>query len=113
MLRAIKSGKISGSKNEMGEWLVEPVELHRVYSPVARTDADPLRRTGRSDRCTGRGAARIAGGHAGATGLLAAAGRAPGHRRIDPHRTPMRSAASVPSVTVVARRSWLPWRQSA
>jgi hypothetical protein len=40
VLRAIKSGKVSGSKNEMGEWIVEPAELHRVYPPVARTDAD-------------------------------------------------------------------------
>src|SRR6516164_8473319 len=39
VLRAIKSGKISGAKNEMGEWIVEPVELHRVYPPVARSDA--------------------------------------------------------------------------
>jgi hypothetical protein len=43
ILRAIKSGKISGVKDENGEWHVEPAELHRVYRPVAgsvtRTDA--------------------------------------------------------------------------
>jgi hypothetical protein len=43
VLRAIKSGKISGTKNEVGEWQVEPAELHRVYpaiaSPAERTDA--------------------------------------------------------------------------
>jgi hypothetical protein len=39
ILRAIKSGKISGAKDEHGEWHIEPVELHRVYPPVARADA--------------------------------------------------------------------------
>src|SRR5450830_1064317 len=34
ILRAIKSGKLSGTKDTHGEWQVEPVELHRVY-PVA------------------------------------------------------------------------------
>ena len=38
VLRAIKSGKISGTKTETGEWQVEAAELHRVYPPVARTE---------------------------------------------------------------------------
>lgn len=38
VLRAIKSGKISGAKDEHGEWHIEPAELHRVYPPVARTE---------------------------------------------------------------------------
>jgi hypothetical protein len=45
ILRAIKSGKISGAKDEHGEWHIEPCELHRVYPPVARTDAAPQRAT--------------------------------------------------------------------
>ncbi len=39
ILRAIKSGKISGSKDEFGTWQVEPAELHRVYPPL-RSDAE-------------------------------------------------------------------------
>jgi hypothetical protein len=39
ILRAIKSGKISGAKDDHGEWHIEPAELHRVYSPVARTES--------------------------------------------------------------------------
>src|SRR3954452_16463299 len=35
VLRAIQTGKISGKKNEMGEWEIDPAELHRVYPPVA------------------------------------------------------------------------------
>lgn len=34
VLRAIKSGKITGTKNGFGEWLIEPAELHRVYPPI-------------------------------------------------------------------------------
>jgi hypothetical protein len=36
ILRAIKSGRISGTKNEFGEWTLEPAEVHRVYLPVVR-----------------------------------------------------------------------------
>jgi hypothetical protein len=39
VLRAIKAGKLSGTKDEHGQWFVEPAELHRVYPPVA--DATP------------------------------------------------------------------------
>jgi hypothetical protein len=35
ILRAIQTGKISARKSEMGEWEIEPAELHRVYRPVA------------------------------------------------------------------------------
>src|SRR5262245_18411208 len=39
ILRAIKSGEISGTEDEHGQWLVEPAELHRVYPPAAHSDA--------------------------------------------------------------------------
>ena len=32
VLRAIKSGRISGVKNELGKWRIEPAEFHRIYS---------------------------------------------------------------------------------
>ena len=31
ILRAIKAGKISVAKDENGEWLIDPAELHRIY----------------------------------------------------------------------------------
>jgi hypothetical protein len=34
ILRAIKSGKISGTKDALGRWWVEPTELHRVPKPA-------------------------------------------------------------------------------
>ena len=35
MLRAIKSGRISGTRDALGAWHVEPAELHRVFPPKA------------------------------------------------------------------------------
>src|SRR6185312_2042642 len=35
ILRAIKTNKISAQKNDLGEWDIDPAELHRVYPPVA------------------------------------------------------------------------------
>ena len=35
ILRAIQTGKISAKKTEIGEWEIDPAELHRVYPPVA------------------------------------------------------------------------------
>ncbi len=34
ILRAINTGKISVSKDENGEWQIEPAELHRLYPPL-------------------------------------------------------------------------------
>ena len=41
ILRAIKNGKISATKDEHGQWQIQPVELHRTYQPCteARTEA--------------------------------------------------------------------------
>lgn len=36
--RALKSGKISGKKDENGSWEIDPAELHRVFPPVSRKD---------------------------------------------------------------------------
>jgi hypothetical protein len=44
VLRAIKTGKISGIRNESGEWHVEPAELHRVYPSLPRQRAPRIRR---------------------------------------------------------------------
>jgi hypothetical protein len=39
VLRAIKSGKISATKSEMGKWQIDPAKFHRVYPPFASADA--------------------------------------------------------------------------
>lgn len=33
--RALKSGKISGRKDNNGAWIIDPSELHRVFPPVS------------------------------------------------------------------------------
>jgi hypothetical protein len=42
ILRAIKSGRISATKDETGAWVIEPVEVHRVYPLVAVNGAMPV-----------------------------------------------------------------------
>lgn len=38
--RALKSGKISGKKDESGAWSIDPAELHRVFPPVATIQSE-------------------------------------------------------------------------
>jgi hypothetical protein len=35
LLRAIKAGKVSGNRDEHGQWHIDAAELHRVYPPAA------------------------------------------------------------------------------
>lgn len=42
ILKAIQKGTISATKNEHGQWLIEPAELHRVYPPKPGTSSDPV-----------------------------------------------------------------------
>src|SRR5437016_3743298 len=59
ILRAIKAGKVSGTKDEHGEWHVEPAELHRVYPPVA----DAPERANAMQRDATEDAAALASAH--------------------------------------------------
>ena len=34
LFKAIKVGRLSASKDAQGQWLIDPVELHRVYVAV-------------------------------------------------------------------------------
>ena len=36
--RALKSGRISGQKDDSGAWMIDPSELHRVFPPVSKQD---------------------------------------------------------------------------
>ena len=38
VLRALQSGRMSGKKDDNGEWQIDPAELHRVFPPVQSTD---------------------------------------------------------------------------
>ena len=51
ILKAIKDGKIFAIKDALGEWSVEPAELHRVFAPVAvhGGGGDPAQRLPGSD----------------------------------------------------------------
>ncbi len=36
ILKSIQKGRISAKKNPLGEWQIDPAELHRVYPPVSK-----------------------------------------------------------------------------
>ena len=40
VLRSIKSGRLTATKDALGQWRIEPAELHRVYPAVQSNDAD-------------------------------------------------------------------------
>ena len=37
--KALKGGRLSGRKDDSGEWRIDPAELERVYQPAAPVDA--------------------------------------------------------------------------
>jgi hypothetical protein len=49
ILSAIKSGQVTGRKDEFGDWRVEPAELHRVFPALADLSAGRARRYGASN----------------------------------------------------------------
>jgi hypothetical protein len=121
VLRAIKSGKVSGSKNEMGEWIIEPAELHRVYPPVARSDADTsaTQRHAPDDAVAAADAVlrasmleeRVAELKAALADMRA---QRDSWQQVAERLTlppPAPKAVSVPTVTVVPRRPW--WQRLA
>jgi hypothetical protein len=40
VLRSIKSGRLTATKDALGQWRIEPAELHRVYPPALSNGAD-------------------------------------------------------------------------
>ncbi len=40
ILRAIKSGRMSGEKDEKGNYAIDPAELHRVFPPVVEKQTE-------------------------------------------------------------------------
>jgi hypothetical protein len=46
VLRAIEAGKIPATRNNRDQWLIESVELRRVYPPTAPGNRKVLKPTG-------------------------------------------------------------------
>jgi hypothetical protein len=42
LLKSIKSGRVSATKDVNGQWVVEPVELFRTYAPVSSNGHTPV-----------------------------------------------------------------------
>jgi excisionase family DNA binding protein len=41
ILRSIKAGRLTGTKDARGQWQIEPAELHRVYAPASSGNGAP------------------------------------------------------------------------
>jgi len=63
ILRAIKRGAVSGSRDAGGQWSIEPAELFRVFSPVVRTGepADATRQDAQGTAALAEAQLRTAG----------------------------------------------------
>jgi hypothetical protein len=61
ILRSIKAGRISAGRDELGQWAIEPCELHRVYPPLTE-DTDTGNGTG--ERAVTGGETALAEAHA-------------------------------------------------
>lgn len=46
--RAVDSGRISAAKNDLGEWEIDPAELHRVFPLTEPRNGDAAREVARS-----------------------------------------------------------------
>jgi hypothetical protein len=64
ILRSIKAGRISAGRDELGQWAIEPCELHRVYPPL--TD-DTATGNGTEERGVTGGEAALAEANTAAT----------------------------------------------
>jgi len=63
ILRAIKRGAVSGSRDVGGQWSIEPAELFRVFPPVVRTGdaADATRQDAQGTAALAEAQLRTAG----------------------------------------------------
>jgi hypothetical protein len=61
ILRSIKAGRISAGRDELGQWAIEPCELHRVYPPLTE---DTGTGNGMGERAVTGGETALAEAHA-------------------------------------------------
>jgi len=49
ILRAIKAGRISAVRDDLGQWQIQPVELFRIFPALALLGATPQERDATTD----------------------------------------------------------------
>jgi hypothetical protein len=122
--RAVRGGRISGTKDDLGVWHVEPVELHRVFPPAPRTEDDTTAAPPHapSDAATDILVAELRGMIAdlrqdrdhwrtafeNQQRLLSP----PVHQGTPVAHAPSTGMAPVHSAAPVERRGWWPWRRA-
>src|SRR4051794_33167772 len=119
ILRALKSGHISGQKDETGSYAIDPAELHRVFPAVSEGDGHVPPSMGRSEAPPSDvvllvGYARLEAENAALKAMLEdmRTERDRWHAQAErlalaPPQPPAPQPAAPPS------RGWWPWRRSA
>jgi hypothetical protein len=100
----VRSGRISGVRDEGGVWRIEPVELFRVFPPAARPEGD------------GAMAPRDAPPNAAAAATDALVAELRGViadlRQDRDHWREQAQRLALPKPAEAKRRSWWPWRRA-
>ena len=113
--RAVRSGRISGVRDEGGVWRVEPVELFRVFPPAAlpEGDAAPVPRAAPPDAAAAIAAAGAAIDPpvAELRCIIADLRQDRDHWREQAQRLSLPKPPE-PAPEAVKRRSWWPWRRA-
>ena len=107
--RAVRSGRISGVRDEGGVWRVEPVELFRVFPPAAlpEGDAAPVPLAAPPDAAAAATYALVAELRA----VIADLRQDRDHWREQAQRLSLPKPPE-PAPEAVKRRSWWPWRRA-
>ena len=109
ILRAIKGGRITGTRDESGAWVVEPVELHRVF-PAASAKPEPVHQDAQTDALVLELRAQLAEMRAQRDAWQGIAERLALSAPKPPEPSP--ELAPKPAEASPKRRSWWPWRRA-
>jgi len=107
--RALKSGRLSGHKDDTGSYQIDASELHRVFPPVTAGDGNMPVTVGRSETPPVEVELRV--GYARLEAEVSALKVMLEDMRTERDR--WHDQAQRLALTGPARRSWWPWRRSA
>ena len=117
ILRALKSGRISGQKDETGSYAIDPAELHRVFPAVSEGDGHVPPNMGRSETPSTDvelqvGYARLEAENTALKAMLEDMRTERDRWHAQAERLAL-APPPAPQQTTPPSRGWWPWRRSA
>jgi excisionase family DNA binding protein len=107
ILRAIKGGRITGTRDESGTWVVEPVELHRVFPPASAMPVS-VRQDAQADALVSDLRAQLADMRAQRDAWQGIAERL----ALSAPKPPEQPSEPAPQPAEAVKRRWWPWRRA-